>query len=84
MAAVKPSVSTVMPRGRERIFGEIERKAVSVVKLEGVSPGRRSPFLKPLRGFVQQLEAARQRLAEADFLQFQGFGVSGSARLSSG
>ena len=52
MAASKPSRSTAMPRGLQRVLGQVEREAVGVVEREGdrrpcsVSPrfrARRSP-----------------------------------------
>ena len=59
--------------GAQRILGEVEGKAVSVVKLEGDIAGQAVACFHAGGGFVQELEAARQGFAEADFLQLQGF-----------
>ena len=57
----------------ERVLGEIEREAIGVVELEGDLAGQRFTLTKFGGGIAQELEAARQGLLEAGFLQFEGF-----------
>ena len=68
----------------QRVFRQVEREAESVVKLERDIAGEPVAFAEMCRRFVEQFQAARQRIAEADFFELQRFGDSASARFSSG
>ena len=55
----------------ERILGKVQREAVGVVELEGHVARQRVAGLERSGRLVQQAQAARQRLAEADFLKLE-------------
>ncbi len=57
----------------QRVFGQIAREAEGVVELEGDFAGKRIARFQFRGRFVEQLQPARQRLAEAGFLELQGF-----------
>ena len=57
----------------ERVLGEVERKAESVVETEGDVAGQRRAGTEALGRLVEQGEPARQRPAEARLLQVQRF-----------
>ena len=59
--------------GAQRLLRQIEREAVSVVKLEGDVAGKLLAFSQVARFLVEDRQAARQRDAETGFLQLQGF-----------
>ena len=74
MAALKPSVSTPMPRALQRVLRQIEREAEGVVKLESDFARQFVAGCSGSGGFVEQFQPARQRFAEARFFQLQCFG----------
>ena len=67
--------------GAQGFFGQVQREAIGVVELEGDIALELVALHKTGAGFIQQLEAARERFAEADFFQLQGFGDQGFAAL---
>src|SRR6185369_14110212 len=52
----------------QRLLGKVEREAIGVVELERDFAGQRAIPRQLSRGLVEQLQAVRQRLAEARFL----------------
>ena len=63
------SVSTAMLRGRERVLGEIERKAIGVVELERGFALELVAGLEALGRLVEDREPALERLAKARLLE---------------
>lgn len=59
--------------GAERVLGEIERKAVGIVKLERDLARERRIGSEPAHFFVQEFEPAVQGLLEAGLLELQRF-----------
>ncbi len=57
----------------QRVFGQIAREAEGVVELEGDFARERVARFESRRRFIEQFEPARQSLAEAGFLELQGF-----------
>src|SRR5579862_9785353 len=55
----------------ERVLGQVERKAVRVVELERGLARELLTLAKARRGFVEELEAARERDAETLLFQLQ-------------
>ena len=58
----------------ERVLGQIERKAVGVVKLEGGFAGQHPAGTERPRLVLEDREAARERRAEARLLELESFG----------
>ena len=65
----------------KQFLRQVQRESIGIVELESDIAGQAIAFLHAGGGFVQKLEAARQRFAEADFLQLQGFGNQGFGAL---
>ena len=59
--------------GAQRLLRQVERKAVSVVKLESDVAGQVLPFAQVARFLVENCQAARERHAETGFLELQRF-----------
>ena len=57
----------------QNVLGQVEREAVGVVKLEGDIAGQRLGALQLPGLFLQQLQAASERILEAGLLQLQRF-----------
>ena len=57
--------------GFQRVLGEVEGEAVSVVKLEGGLAGKHGAVLHASRRFVEQAEPALERIAEAGLFELQ-------------
>jgi hypothetical protein len=55
----------------QRILGQIVREAIGVIETEGGFAGQRTTFDQIFSGFVEQLEALVERLAELGFLTLQ-------------
>ncbi len=69
----KPSFSTAMPARTQRVLGQIEREAISVIEFEGRLARELRARAEAGGFFVENGEAARQRRAEAGFLGEQRF-----------
>ena len=58
----------------ERVLRQVQREAEGIVKLESDVARQRIARFERSGRLVEQLKPARQRLAEADFLEFKRFG----------
>jgi hypothetical protein len=84
MAALKPSVSTVMPRDTQRILRQVQRETVGVIELEGrlavePPPSPRSAVASSSRPRPRS-SVLRKRVSSS----FSVSVISASARVSSG
>ncbi len=63
-----------MPRGAQRVLGEIEREAIGVVKRKRGDAVEHVALLERLARLIEDGQAALERVAEAGFLEFQRLG----------
>ena len=74
MAASKPGPVDAQAPAAQHVLGEVEGKAVGVVKLERDPAGQGVAAAEPGGGLVEQLEAAVEGLLEARLLELERLG----------